>query len=54
MSNEININQLKKDIENVMRKAFGDEKGVCHNVASDFSQKELDEYIDTYYEYLLK
>ena len=46
--------EIKLKIHIVMRNIFHGHISKAHDVAEDFSDKELQSFIDTYYEYLNK
>lgn len=51
---DIDEKKLKKDIYEIMASYFKDASRHQKDVAEDFSDVELQEFIDTYYEYLSK
>jgi len=52
--NDVDEDELKKDIYDVMRKHFNGFDDISHAVAKDFSLRELETFISEYYHYLLK
>ena len=46
--------EIKLKIHIIMRNIFHDHLSRYHDVAEDFSDKELQEFIDVYYNYLNK
>ena len=53
MSN-IDESKLRKDIYNVMKKHFHGFGDTSHDVATDFTETKITEFINVYYDYLLK
>ena len=52
--NNKSIEQLKEDIHLLMKEYFNHIPSLNHDVAYDFSETELDKFIDIYVEYLYK
>ena len=45
---------IKTDIYDIMRKHFPSRPVLCYDIAEDFTQLEIDNFISDYWDYVMK